>query len=200
MSHDTTVPPIAAVSSIRVEDFERWHAAFSTTAHVRKGGGILGHALCRSAEDPSVVFAFFPASDRARLDRFLGDPELPARLRTHGATDHRYFLVVPQEIKSAESGATAAAMVVHDVEDYDRWKAAFDAHAETRRRAGILGHTVTRLAEQPNRVSVFLQAGSADAIQSLLGSDELRASMQKAGAISPPEVTMLLETGLVAQY
>jgi quinol monooxygenase YgiN len=202
MSNQTNMPPIAAVSTIRVQDFDAWKPQFDATAAVRKDvGGILGHDICRSAADPNHVFVYFVASDRAQLDRFLGDPELPARLKNAGVSDPQYFLVVPQEDHTVRgAGPHAAAMLTHDVEDYDRWKASFDAHAETRQKAGIVGHSVSRSADRPNRVAIFVQAKSREAIEGLLGSSELKAAMQKSGVTSAPEVTFLQHLDLAAQY
>jgi quinol monooxygenase YgiN len=196
----TNLPAVASVTTIRVQDFDGWRSRFEAVAAERKEASILGHVLYRNADDPSLVSIFFTATDRARLDRFLQDPELAARQRAAGITESSHVVLLPQEDHTAKSGATAAALVSHDVEEYDRWKAGFDAQAEWRRRAGVIGHSVSRVADRPNRVVILAQSASAEGLQALSPSDELRASMQKAGVCSPPEVKMLVETGYSAHY
>jgi len=85
----------------------------------------------------------------------------------------------------------AAAVVVHDVKDYDVWKRAFDAHAGARKRAGLIAHAVNRSVEQPNRVVAFLQAAQAEALQAFLKSPDLRQTMEAAGVLGAPHVTLV---------
>jgi quinol monooxygenase YgiN len=201
MTHVTELPAVTAVITMRVQDFDGWRTKFEATAHLRKEAGFLAHHLCRSAADPSVVYLILHASDRARADRFLNDPALTERARSAGATDATSYFVVPQERNILKGGGPrAAAIVSHDVEDYDRWKSAFDAGAQVRLRATIVGHSVNRSATEPNKVVSFFQADSAESLKALLQSDDLRAAMKKAGVTSGPEVTLLTDTGHGASY
>jgi hypothetical protein len=85
----------------------------------------------------------------------------------------------------------AAAVVTHEVADYDAWKRVFDEHASARRRAGILGTHINRGADDPNLVSVYLTAGDFGSIRGFLGADDLKATMLRAGVKGPPTVVLI---------
>jgi hypothetical protein len=194
------LPPIAAICTGKVADFDAWTPKFDAATPQRKEAGVLGHHIDRSADDPCLAVTYLAASDRARLEGLLLAPEIKARLKEVGVTEVEHTIVVPQEDRTVRSGTHASAMTSFDVEDYARWKAAFDAGAETRRRATIVGHAVAREAERPNRVTVYLQAESAEKLRALLTSDELREGMRRAGASTPPAISYLRDLGLWAQY
>ena len=154
------LPKIAA--SI-ITDFDAWKRAFEADAP-----GILARHVHRSVDDPRLVCVVLAAADRESLERFLG----------HGEIE----LLVPQEDRATTTAAAAAAALVSfDVESYERWKAAFDAILETRRRASVVGHVVSRSAANPNRVVVYFQAESASQLRAMFESNALTSAMKKAG-------------------
>jgi hypothetical protein len=81
----------------------------------------------------------------------------------------------------------AAALVTHGVEDFDRWKAAFDAHEPARRDAGILGHHINRGEDDPDTISIYLAISDLDSAREFASSDDLKAAMHDAGVTGPPE-------------
>ncbi len=87
--------------------------------------------------------------------------------------------------------AAAAVVVTHEVADYGRWKAAFDAHAPARKAAGIVRHHINRAADAPNRLSVYLAAENLPALKAFLASEGLKAVMADAGIVGPPAVALL---------
>ncbi len=200
MNTASPLPPIAAMGTCKVDDFDAWKPRFDATTHLRKEAGVLGHRIVRGAEDPRLVGTYLFAADRSRLEGLLFAPEFAPRLKAAGATEVENTIVVPQENQTLRMGTYAAALSSFDVEDYARWKASFDGGAETRRRASIVGHGIHRDAARPNRVTVYLQAESAEKLRALLESSELRAAMRQAGASTPPAITYLRDLGLWAQY
>jgi heme-degrading monooxygenase HmoA len=85
----------------------------------------------------------------------------------------------------------ATILIQHTVEDFDKWKAAFDKHAKIRKDAGSKGGTVYRNAEDPNHVTVVLKWDDADNARAFAGSAELREAMQQAGVTSAPTAFFL---------
>jgi heme-degrading monooxygenase HmoA len=82
--------------------------------------------------------------------------------------------------------------VQHTVEDFDRWKAAFDAHASTREAGGGTGKDqVLRDTEKPNQLTVILEWDELDKARQFAQSQELREAMQNAGVTGPPTVHFL---------
>ena len=84
--------------------------------------------------------------------------------------------------------AAAAVVISHDVEDYAAWKRAFDRHAATRRRAGIVAAHVNQDAENPNRLSVYLAAVDRTKLEAFVGDIALMAVMRDAGVTGPPYI------------
>jgi heme-degrading monooxygenase HmoA len=84
-------------------------------------------------------------------------------------------------------------LVQHSVEDYARWKAAFDENGAARQAGGSKGAFVLRNAEDPNQVTVMLEWDGLDRARAFASSDELREAMQRAGVTGPPNVYFLEE-------
>jgi hypothetical protein len=219
MGHDTILPPIAGTLTHRVASYAAWKARFDLLAAERQRAGILGHAIHRGAGDEGTVCVLLTASDRAGLQR--GREECGADA-TAKAT-----VLVPQEDRALRGRVLAVAMLSHDVEDYDRWKAQFDVFGAAWYRAGVVGHSISRSAANPAQVIVTLQAESAQELQAALGSTEglevdvadllegrrpespscnlefarlHRAAFTKAGVCSPPRISLLQDTGHWAEY
>jgi hypothetical protein len=85
----------------------------------------------------------------------------------------------------------AAAVVTHDVESFDRWKRAFDAHGEARRSAGIIATHINRDAEDPNRLSVYIAGTDATKLAAFLKSPALASTMLDAGVKGPPSIAAI---------
>jgi len=91
----------------------------------------------------------------------------------------------------ATSTPNAAALITHQVRNYDAWRADFDAHRVAREEAGILGHHVNRAASDPNTVSVYLPAPTQEALQRFAAASDLRDVMKKAGVVGEPQIVPL---------
>ncbi len=86
------------------------------------------------------------------------------------------------------------AMVRHKVEDFDKWKTAFDGHEEARIAAGSIAHYLYRDAADESFVIVGVAGGSIEKAQEFLGSDDLKNDMKEAGVVGEPEI-WLFEPG-----
>ena len=85
----------------------------------------------------------------------------------------------------------AHLLVIHTVEDFARWKAAFDDHENTRRTSGGGDYQLLRNAHNPNEVVVLFDWDSVENAQAFASSDNLREAMQKAGVVSKPNIYFL---------
>ena len=82
---------------------------------------------------------------------------------------------------------TAAMVSSYRVDDFDAWKAVFDANEQRRVDNGFIGHHINRSEDDPNQLSIYLAVGDLEAAQAYAGSDQLKALMAEAGVSSPPE-------------
>lgn len=87
--------------------------------------------------------------------------------------------------------------VNHDVEDYDRWKAEFDAFPKA--EMGALFHRLNRNTENPNNLTVVHGFESAEAARAFVDRAELKEAMQRAGVVGMPRIEIFEEVEAV-QY
>ena len=76
----------------------------------------------------------------------------------------------------------------HKVKDYATWRAGYDAHEKSRLSAGITNGRVFRSAEDPNDVVVLQDVADVAKARTWIGSDDLKAAMQKSGVIGSPSI------------
>ena len=83
-------------------------------------------------------------------------------------------------------------IVQHTVADYARWKPIFDADGANRQAAGSQGGQLFRSADDPNEV-VMLFEWDLEQARQYSQREEVRAKMQEAGILDPPEISFLEE-------
>jgi len=76
-------------------------------------------------------------------------------------------------------------LIVHDVEDYEKWKVIFDDAATIRRQAGELSYQLLRADNYERRIVHFSRWSSLEAARAFFESDELVAIRKKAGVHAP---------------
>src|SRR5450631_12150 len=84
-----------------------------------------------------------------------------------------------------------AAVVSHDVTDFDTWQRAFDGSRAARKGAGIVAAHVNRDAANPNQLSVYLASNDAERLNAFLSSRDLMVTMRDAGVKGPPAIAMI---------
>lgn len=82
-------------------------------------------------------------------------------------------------------------LVIHEVEDYDKWKSVYDEDGATRKAKDSKGAFLFRSAEDPNQLVVLTQWEDMESAKNFAESDDLRITMQKAGVKGRPEVYYL---------
>ncbi|MGB2958375.1 MAG: antibiotic biosynthesis monooxygenase [Bacteroidota bacterium] len=86
-------------------------------------------------------------------------------------------------------------IIKHTVQDFPKWKTAFDEHAETRKAGGCLGGKLFQDAKDPNHLTIVMHWDSLQKAQGFLESSNLREVMEKAGVTSQPEIQFLNDAG-----
>ncbi len=96
------------------------------------------------------------------------------------------------QIQNDTSGLPSiAAVVSHDVTDFDAWKRAFDGDSAARQGAGIVATHVNRDAANPNQLSVYIAGNDAERLSAFLSSRDLMATMRDAGVKGPPSIALI---------
>jgi hypothetical protein len=183
-------PVAAALVTHEVKDYEAWKVAFDEGASARKNAGITGVSVKRSADRPNIVTVFVAADSTDAIGTFLGDPRTQSSMQRAGVVaSPTVVMFTPVENKTIRGRAPAAVIGKHDVADYDAWKRQFDAGAELRAKAGVIGYAIGRVTGSPNTVLVYLEAETVDSLRGLMSSEEMKTSMSKAGVQGSPELS-----------
>jgi hypothetical protein len=186
-------PSIAVVVQHHVADYAAWKTLFDADAERRASAGILGTHINRSVEDENLLSVYLAAKDEASLKSFLDSPELKAKMQEAGVDRPPVMkMVEPQEDKALREPSLPGVIVTHEVEDYAKWKAAFDEHQGNRDGHGIVGHAVNRSVDNPNLVMVYLQARTPEEIKSFLEDPALKQAMGKAGVVGAPQFNLVM--------
>jgi hypothetical protein len=74
------------------------------------------------------------------------------------------------------------------VQDYSTWRTGYDGREQGRVAAGITNGKVYRRAEDPNDVVILSDVADVAKARSFLGTDELKAAMQKSGVQGSPAI------------
>jgi heme-degrading monooxygenase HmoA len=87
----------------------------------------------------------------------------------------------------------AHILVHHKVEDYNKFKTAFDGHSAFRSQNGSKGGKVFQSAGNPNDLFILLEWDSLENAQKFAQTDNLKQAMQSAGVVGMPEVYFVEE-------
>jgi hypothetical protein len=100
-------------------------------------------------------------------------------------TFKKYFTNIFGEIAMGNS----ENVTIHlKVKDYITWRTGYDGHEKNRVSAGITNGRVFRRAEDPNDVVILQDVADVAKARTWLGSDDLKAVMQKSGVIGSPTI------------
>ena len=80
-------------------------------------------------------------------------------------------------------------LTVHlKVKDYAIWRSGYDGREKSRVSAGITNGRVFRRVEDPNDVVILQDVADVAKARTRLGSEDLKAAMQKSGVIGSPSI------------
>jgi hypothetical protein len=82
----------------------------------------------------------------------------------------------------------AAVVFIHEVADWDKWKACFEGHEDARKAAGFVGHQLNRGLENPNLISIYLGVSDLAKAKEFSTSSELASKMAEAGVKGAPTI------------
>lgn len=81
-------------------------------------------------------------------------------------------------------------LVRHKVEDFAKWKAAYDAE-RLRAAAGLSDEYLLQDADDPNMITLLFGAEDVERAKELFNDEALREIMQNAGVVGKPEIHFL---------
>lgn len=194
------IPPVAVLVAHRVRDWDAFKKAFDDHEVARKEASILGHDVNRGADDPNMIYVYCPASDAGKLKAFLDSSHL--RDAMNSATvegEPSIYMMKPMSADFIADQKLPGMVVIHKVDDYDKWRVGYDDFDARRKEAGIVGHAVNQALDDRHRVIVYHQANDLDTLRTFAASDELRDRMKNAGVVGTPDIHFI-ESVDIAEY
>ncbi len=82
----------------------------------------------------------------------------------------------------------ATLFVRHEVKEFGKWKAAYDAFDAERKTMGVTSHGAYQSDGNPNDVTVYHHFDSMDAAKAFADSDRLKKVMECAGVVVAPDI------------
>jgi hypothetical protein len=92
----------------------------------------------------------------------------------------------------------AKVIVQHQVADYDTWFAVFNEHRAVRQAHGATGHSVCRVAGDPNTIVIVNDFASLEGALAFTQDPSLSAAMAKGGVTGAPQVWITNEADVAA--
>lgn len=84
-------------------------------------------------------------------------------------------------------------LMYHKVEDFKKWKTAFDNFSEIRKSAGEKSFSIGNVQNEPNTAYVINTWDSMEAYQTFMDNPGLASAMKEAGVMEPPHTIVLNE-------
>ena len=84
---------------------------------------------------------------------------------------------------------TTENLTIHiKVKDYSTWRPVYDGREKSRLSAGITNGRVFRNAQDQNDIVILQDVADVAKARAWLGSDDMKAAMQKSGVVGSPNV------------
>jgi hypothetical protein len=84
-------------------------------------------------------------------------------------------------------------IVRHHVENFEKWKLAFDAQRGARRASGSRGGHVCRSADGPNELVIVLEWDDLERARRFVDYTDLRNMWRRVGGLEEPAISFLDE-------
>jgi len=81
----------------------------------------------------------------------------------------------------------------HNVQDYAKWRAVFDSHAEAQREAGLHALHVLRDVADPSLVVMFFKVDDVTKAKAFMQTPSAAEAAKCSGVIGTPQVLFLSE-------
>ena len=87
----------------------------------------------------------------------------------------------------------AHMLIRHKVQDFNKWKPAYDAHQPARATAGLKDLRLWHNADDRNDIFLLFEAADVAKAKAFAASADLKEKMTSAGVIGQPDIFVLSE-------
>lgn len=187
--------PLALFSAVvlqRVRDYPKWRAKFDQQLAGRKEAGFAAQGILRGVEDERMVGVWLAVTDVDDAKRFFAQAWRSLGVKARVKLSRNLAAEIPPDREGL-----SAAIVTLKLEELAYFRTAFDATAEARAAAGIVGYSLGQDVDDEQIVYAYLQSEEPDALKRYLSSRETRRLWKDAGVLQIQSITLLREKELM---
>jgi hypothetical protein len=92
----------------------------------------------------------------------------------------------------------AKVIVQHQVADFDSWLVVFNEHQAVRQAHGATGHSVSRVAADPNSIVIVTDFATVEGAIAFTQDPSLAEAMSRSGVTGAPQVWIANEVDAAA--
>ena len=175
-----------------VADYASWKIGFDEHEPARLENGLHTIGVARNSENANEIHLSFFIDDIEKAKTFAQSEDLKAKMEELGVqgppTMHylNEVFIVSDPIESTER-----LIVMHDVEDYEKWRPVFDADEERRLANGLHIRGLLQNTENPNSLLIVGAYDDVEVAKAMIGSEEMIEKMAESGVIGEPSVSFI---------
>jgi hypothetical protein len=187
--------PLALFSAVvlqRVRDYPKWRAKFDQQLEGRKQAGFAAQGMLRGVDDERVVAVWLAVTDLAHAKAFFAQAWRRLGVKARVKLSRNLAAEIPPDRENL-----SAAIVTLKLEELAYFRSAFDATAEARAEAGLVGYSLGQDVDDEQIVYAYLQSEEPESLKAYLSSRETRRIWKDAGVLQVMNITLVREGELM---
>ena len=187
--------PLALFSAVvlqRVRDYPTWRAKFDQQLERRKQAGFAAQGILRGVDDQRMVGVWLAVTDVTDAKSYFAQAWRQLGVRARVKLSRNLAADIPPDREGL-----SAAIVTIKLEELAYFRAAFDATADARAAAGLVGYALGQDVDDERIVYAYLQSEQPEALKAYLSSRETRRIWRDAGVLQIQSITLLREAELM---
>tara|TARA_R100001369_G_scaffold48565_1_gene75098 strand:+ start:59075 stop:59773 length:699 start_codon:yes stop_codon:yes gene_type:complete len=170
----------------KVKDYDKWKEAFDEFLPIREANGELSYEVGILEDDPNTVYVLNTWKSKDDYNKFKETAALKDKMNEAGVSEAPTFLYLNQLEGSEFEDKKITAIIYHEVEDYDKWKRAFDNFERTRKEFNEVSYEVGTINGDSKWIYVLNQWDNYQDYKTFIEDAKLKEVMTKAGVIGKP--------------
>lgn len=187
--------PLALFSAVvlqRVRDYPKWRVKFDQQLEGRKQAGFAAQGVMRGVDDQRMVGVWLAVTDVTDAKTFFAQAWRRLGVKARVKLSRNLAAEIPPDREGL-----SAAIVTLKLEELAYFRTAFDATAESRAAAGLVGYSLGQDVDDEQIVYAYLQSEEPEALKRYLSSRETRRAWKDAGVLQIQSITLLREGELM---
>ncbi|MEP1094406.1 MAG: hypothetical protein ABJG78_04820 [Cyclobacteriaceae bacterium] len=170
-----------------VEDVANWTAGYEALSDPEARINVL-----TNSENPMRLAVFLWTENHRSAKEYFESDQFRSDADSIGVVGEIGVVYYDVKELSDQPALPYVITVGHEVSEFDAWKIAYDADADSRKNAGLKFEALATGADNPNMVYLMFSTSDLEASMAMMGSEELRLKMAEAGVLGAPQVSTWL--------